>query len=326
MSRIKYPEQSVINQQITQILDRSGIFENKSNDNLELGLDGNFVKCEPVKEKKAVMGFKAVSGVLAVAAAILLAVAVGNYRPVQQSGLQPLNAVSEDTTIVKEAEEKFRNSDISVTYDRQASELKSLNGQYCTGIVFYTFADIKYKGISQVFSDKSVFNISNMADELYGQYYDNAESGVLINYSQQVKDANLVDDKILAVKGSTQIELNSIENPRVYNRQSAYNIDASTNQVLKFDIIFKDVNAGKEQLKQLLEKEIGNVSNASMDSEMEGFVKEAVEDGQWYLEGDYMNVIVNDYFKVVNEGVRSENFEIFSIPKSALTYLVDDYR
>lgn len=336
MSRIKYPEQRVIDQQIAQILDKSGLFGKSMDDNMELDFSSRFVRCEPVKEKKSVTGLKVMSGIVAVAAVILMAVAIGNYAPVQRSGSQPLNAVPEDTTVVesnKKAENIFRNQDISVTYEGDASELQSYGSasqvgdiQYSIGSAFLTMANVMYKGTDISLVDKSRFNIKNKVSELYNQYYAGGKSGIEVNYVETAEDAGLSNDELIVLKCNTQIELNDIENPITYNSQTGFNVDVSTRNKLTFDKIFKDVEAGKTQLRECLAKEISSDNKELTASEIENITNEAVADEEWYLKGDNINIIVNGYQSVKSETRTLDNFKVFSIPMSDLTFLYDDYR
>lgn len=335
MSRIKYPNQETINHQIAQILDRSGLFENETEDVSDYNADNEYVQCMPVREKKSVSGYKLIAGVAAVAAAAAMLIAIANYTPIQKSALHPLTSVPEDTTALTNdviVGDKFRNSDIKVTYKEYSNGISGKNsdrinadGEYICGYLTETLAQIDYNGKNVEHADGMVHEIMNDINAMYDQYYAGEKSGITASYAQNVEDAKLDNTNIVTVTESTTISLSDIKEPYREITMKGANYDVSTGLQLTMDDIFTDTGAGREELNSYLYTEIGK-AYSDMNAEDLKYLMETVTDGQWYFSDGNLNVIVNGIQQEQDSGIVVSTFKIFSVPVDNLKYLKSDYK
>lgn len=333
MSRIKYPDQETINHQIAQILDRSGLFENNTEDVSDYNADKVYVQCVPVREKKSVPGYKLIAGVAAVAAAAAILFAIANYTPIQKSALHPLTSVPEDTTTLTNDEiagDKFRNSDIKVTYKEYSNSIPGKNseqirtgGEYICGYLTETLAQIAYNGKIVEHADGMVHELMNDINAMYDQYYAGEKSGITASYAQNVEDAKLNNTNIVTVTESTTISLSEIKQPYSERTMRAANYNVLTGLQITMDDIFTDTELGREELNSYLYTEIGKAFSEMKAGEL---AMEKVTDGQWYFSDSKLNVIVNGVQQEKDSDTIGSTFRIFSIPVDNLKYLKSDYK
>ncbi|MDD3239881.1 MAG: hypothetical protein PHW47_07345 [Lachnospira sp.] len=347
MSRVKYPSQETIDQQIQQIISRSGLFDDVKDDEYEYSSGERYVKCTPVHERKSAIGLKLVSSVAAIAALVTMIVAVRNYTPVQESRQQPLNTVAEDTTSIiqenqTEAETTFRNTDITMVQGEEKE--RELTSSYATfsgdkgtvkyGTLSMTPVTVKYKDTAiSVIENQLVTRTQDLSDqayELYQKYYESEKLGAVgdvhVNYSQSAGDAMLKDDNIISLLETVTIVIGDVETPVSIVEMGGYSIDAASGKKLTLNDVFSNPEAAKEEIKEFLLKAVAEV-NPDMEQEtLERLVNSSVVDGQWCFYNGEMRFMINGYSEQKINEMTTTGLRAFSIPMSQLHYLNSDYQ
>lgn len=341
MNRIKYPKQKVIDVQISQILDRSGLFSDENVDELDGSGSQEFVKCTPVKEKRLAQIVKLTSAVAAAAAALIMAITIYNYIPIKQTRQQPLSLGEYDTIDENHMQynsASIRNTDV-VCY--KTAQLEEITGNDAAsdstvyGELKFNQLEVTYKGniLQEV---ETMVNGFVQAEEdtnikqMYMQYSSGASMAqVNVSLDFEPMDPILKNSNIISVVVTKNVDISVRKNFEssniIQNEQYGYSYDVTTGKQILLEDLFQN-EAGMEVLENRL---IEYIRMNHINADEKTILNKVLTDGSWFFSSEgicflYQQNILKQDFQ--SEATMQNEIMKYTVPYSDILYLNDDYK
>jgi hypothetical protein len=339
MNKIKYPDRTEVDRQISIIIDKAGIFN-------EIEEQPNYTECVKVKSAKPyIQRIAFLAGVAVVIAAIMGTLKFSRISSATSS--EPMTNVIENDTINKQTGIRinnqitvaFSNQGGYMTFDTPDETLTKGQNVYSIPVVYYRGEEVA--AISSFYNDR----ISEMQSKIDIKF-SYIDTGVGKNTQRNVNDLPIYTKYNCSTV--TGISLNNTDVVTIfenYSETSKYNntvtamneiygnnFDASSGERIKLGSIFRDENAGMQELANQLQQQLkeahasDSLANSYQDT---ASVMQYLTDGNWYFGADGITVCCNN--------IRQENSqysdvtylndcsETYVIPYGGLTYLKSEF-
>lgn len=322
MSKIKYPSDKVINEQIDIILDKSGMFKKKAD---------NVVYTDCVKSSRRINFGKAVSFVGVVVAAAAVIIAVNNYVPSLEkknpSGLTPLNSNNDSSSIDNISNTQYGKLGNYGTYSTKTYiKEETIEGRKIRFV--YQIPEIMYRNnnladITEFFETKDSNRLAQLKNTYSGKEL-NTVSQVSLSYTENSYS------HIIGITENYKIRNVNTDGSEYTNTKTiCYNYDINNNRFLTLEDILTDYDNGIAELKQRISEVMSKrLSDYNEDIKYYGdIVDECISDENIILMDNMIVVYVN-YLDTVDGESNTDNktYEAMYFQTSQLSYIKDIYR